>query len=480
MVHVDRIPAATLGPAILTAVWADLHVTLAALGTFQVEIPMHTFIDKVTSHSAVVGVIGQGYVGLPLALVFAEAGFRTIGFDIDAKKVEILRLGQSYIQHVGSERVANATATGKFSATTDFDRLADCDAILICVPTPLGKHREPDNSYIHRTAEAIASRLRVGQLIVLESTTYPGTTDEEVLPILLASGLATPRDFRLAFSPEREDPGNSQYSTKSIPKVVGGINPESTDAAAILYQAALDKVVRVSSARIAESCKLLENIFRSVNIALVNELKITFARMGIDIWEVIAAASTKPFGFMPFYPGPGLGGHCIPLDPFYLSWKAAEYGAWTRFIELAGEINTQMPSYVISQLAQALNEEGKALRGSRVLVLGLSYKANIDDTRESPSFELIEQLQKAGARVEYCDPFFPEAPKMRKYDVEMKSVPCTAASFADFDALLLATAHDAFRDPALYANVNLVVDTRNLLARVATPGAAGPKRLVRA
>jgi UDP-N-acetyl-D-glucosamine dehydrogenase len=441
---------------------------------------MNTLIQKVTARTAVIGVVGQGYVGLPLALVFAEAGFRAIGFDIDPRKVEILQRGDSYIKHVESKRVSAAMTKGKFSATADFDHLSECDAIMICVPTPLGKHREPDNSYIHRTAEEIARRLRVGQLVVLESTTYPGTTDEEVLPILRKSGLKSPRDFLLAFSPEREDPGNANFSTKSIPKVVGGISSESTDAAVALYQAAFERVVRVSSARIAESCKLLENIFRSVNIALVNELKMTFTRMGIDIWEVIAAASTKPFGFMPFYPGPGLGGHCIPLDPFYLSWKAAEYGAWTRFIELAGQINTQMPTYVVSELAKALNEEGKSLRGSRILVLGLSYKANIDDTRESPSFELIEQLHDAGAQVDYCDPFLPETPAKRQHNLAMKSVPCTATAFAAFDALLLATAHDAFKDPSLYTGVKLVVDTRNLLAQFAGAGAAGPKRLVKA
>jgi UDP-N-acetyl-D-glucosamine dehydrogenase len=441
---------------------------------------MNTFIEKVTSRTAVIGIIGQGYVGLPLALVFAEAGFRSIGFDIDAKKVEILQQGQSFIKHVASDRIKSAIASGRFSATADFDRLSECDAIMICVPTPLGKHREPDNSYIHRTAEEIARRLRVGQLVVLESTTYPGTTDEEVLPILQKTGLQCPRDFLLAFSPEREDPGNAHFSTKSIPKVVGGITPESTDAAVALYQAGFEKVVRVSNARVAESCKLLENIFRSVNIALVNELKMTFSLMGIDIWEVIAAASTKPFGFMPFYPGPGLGGHCIPLDPFYLSWKAAEYGAWTRFIELAGQINTQMPTYVVSELAKALNEEGKSLRGSRILVLGLSYKANIDDTRESPSFELIEHLQDAGASVDYCDPFLPEAPAKRKHHLTMKSVPCTAAAFANFDALLVATAHDAFKDPSLYKDVKLVVDTRNMIAQLPGSGSARPKRLVKA
>jgi len=441
---------------------------------------MQAFIEKVNSRSAVVGVIGLGYVGLPLALAFVEAGFRTFGFDIDPSKVELLRKGESFIKHVGPDRVAAANQSDRFSATADFDQLAVCDAIMICVPTPLGKHREPDNSYIHRTANEIAKRLRPGQLVVLESTTYPGTTDEEVLPILQANGLTSPKDFFLAFSPEREDPGNANFSTKSIPKVVGGINPESTEAAVTLYRSGLDSVVPVSNARVAESCKLLENIFRSVNIALVNELKMTFTKMGIDIWEVIAAASTKPFGFMPFYPGPGLGGHCIPLDPFYLSWKAAEFGAWARFIELAGEINTQMPAYVISELGKALNHEQKSIRGSRILVLGLSYKANIDDTRESPAFELIEHLLDAGAEVQYCDPYFPEAPKVRKHDLHMRSVPCTATSFASFDALLLATAHDAFKDPALYARTNLVVDTRNVISQILRPGTPGPKRLVKA
>lgn len=411
-----------------------------------------------------VGVIGQGYVGLPLGLVFSEAGFHVIAFDIDTKKVEALSKGESYIKHVGPQRVAAAVRSGRFSATCDFDRLRECDAILICVPTPLGSHREPDNSYIHATARDIAKRLRPGQLVVLESTTYPGTTDEEVLPILEQSGLKSPKDFYLAFSPEREDPGNQNFSTRSIPKVVGGINAESTELAVALYRAGLDRVVPVSHARVAESTKLLENIFRSVNIALVNELKVTFLSMGIDVWEVIAAASTKPFGYMPFYPGPGLGGHCIPLDPFYLSWKAAEHGMWARFIELAGEINTQMPKFVISRVASALNEEGKALKGSRVLVLGLAYKANIDDCRESPSFELLEMLAEAGAQVQYCDPHFPEAPRTRKHDLQLRSVPCDAEAFASFDALLVATAHDQFKNPDLYRKVKLVIDSRNMVA----------------
>jgi UDP-N-acetyl-D-glucosamine dehydrogenase len=301
-------------------------------------------------------------------------------------------------------------------------------------------------------------------LVVLESTTYPGTTDEEVLPILEKSGLKSPADFFLAFSPEREDPGNANFSTRTIPKVVGGINAESTEAAVALYRAGLDRVVQVSHSRVAESTKLLENIFRSINIALVNELKLTFLAMGIDVWEVIAAASTKPFGYMPFYPGPGLGGHCIPLDPFYLSWKAAEHGIWTRFIELAGEINTQMPRFVISRLAEALNQDGKAMTGAKVLVLGLSYKANIDDCRESPSFELLELLKEGGAMVQYCDPYFPVAPHTRKYDLGLKSVPCTPETFAGFDAVLVATAHEEFKNPELYRNVKLVVDSRNMIA----------------
>jgi UDP-N-acetyl-D-glucosamine dehydrogenase len=442
---------------------------------------MESFIDRVKAKSAVVGVIGQGYVGLPLALVFAEAGLRSLGFDVDARKIAALQRGESYIKHLGGERVAAAVKSGRFVPTTDFDRLRECDAVLICVPTPLGKHREPDNSYIHATAREIARRLRPGQLVVLESTTYPGTTEEEVLPILAETGLATPKDFLLAFSPEREDPGNAKFSTRTIPKIVGGINPESTAAAVALYQAGLERVVPVSNARVAESCKLLENVFRSVNIALVNELKMTFTRMGIDVWEVIAAASTKPFGYMPFYPGPGLGGHCIPLDPFYLSWKAAEYGMWTRFIELAGEINTDMPRYVISRVVEALNGEGRPLHGARALVVGLSYKANIDDTRESPSFELIELLRAGGAQVEYCDPYYPEVPRKRRYDLGMRSVPCTPQAFAAFDVVLVATAHDLFKDRSLWSGLPLVVDTRNLVEPLfADNPAAGPKRLVKA
>jgi UDP-N-acetyl-D-glucosamine dehydrogenase len=439
-----------------------------------------TLLARVRDRSARIGIVGQGYVGLPLALIFNEAGFRVTGFDVDPRKVEALRKGESFIRHIGQERVRAAVATGRYAATSDFDGLRDCDAIFICVPTPLGPHREPDNSYIHVTGREIAKRLRPGQIVVLESTTYPGTTDGELKPILEASGLACGKDFLLAFSPEREDPGRKDFDTRSTPKVVGGLDAAATEVAAALYGSAVKTVVPVSSARVAESAKLLENIFRSVNIALVNELKVVFERMDIDVWEVIEAAKTKPFGFMPFYPGPGLGGHCIPLDPFYLSWKAAEHGQWARFIELAGEINTSMPHYVVAKVASALNEDTKPLKGSRVLVLGLAYKANIDDDRESPSYEIIELLRDGGARVEYCDPYFPEARKGRKHDLGLTTVPCDNATFRGYDAVVVSTAHDVFRAPGLFAGVPLVVDTRNLVAPLVAAGAAGPKRLVKA
>jgi UDP-N-acetyl-D-glucosamine dehydrogenase len=437
---------------------------------------MTHLLERIANRTARVGIIGQGYVGLPLALVFQEAGFPVTGFDVDPKKVELIAKGESYIKHIGAERVLAAVKSGKYTATTNFDRLAECDAIIICVPTPLGLHREPDNSFIHSTAREIAKRLRKEQLVVLESTTYPGTTDEEVRPILEATGLKCPDDFLLAFSPEREDPGNPRFSTRNIPKVVGGINSPSTEAAIALYGAAVDKVVPVSSARVAESAKLLENVYRSVNIALVNELKVAFDKMGIDIWEVIEAAKTKPFGFTPFYPGPGLGGHCIPLDPFYLSWKAAEYGVWTRFIHLAGEINTSMPHYVVDKTITALNDEGKSIRGAKVCVLGLAYKADIDDDRESPSYEIIELLKDRGAEVSYCDPFFPVARKTRKYDLGSSSVACKAEALAAFDALVISTAHQQFKNPALYRGAKLVVDSRNAIdaAQIA------PTRLIKA
>jgi UDP-N-acetyl-D-glucosamine dehydrogenase len=419
--------------------------------------------EKISAGSAVVGVLGLGYVGLPLALVFEEAGFPVIGFDVDPAKPAALERGESYIRHLGADRIAAAFRRGRISATTEFGRLSECDALVICVPTPLGRHREPDLSFVRRTADAIAAHLRRGHLVVLESTTYPGTTREELLPRFEARGLRCGVDFFLAFSPEREDPGNASFHTRNIPKVVGGVDAASRDAAVALYGAAVEHVVPVSSAEVAESAKLLENIFRSVNIALVNELKVVFDRMGIDVWEVIEAAKTKPFGFMPFYPGPGLGGHCIPLDPFYLSWKAAEYGVWARFIELAGEINTSMPRYVVDKTIAALNAHGKSIKDARILVLGLSYKADIDDDRESPSFEIIELLREKGADVAYCDPCVPVSRKGRRYDLGLTSVACTPEEFARYDGLVVSTAHTAFRDPALYQGVALVVDTRNLI-----------------
>jgi UDP-N-acetyl-D-glucosamine dehydrogenase len=422
-------------------------------------------IELIRTREARVGVIGLGYVGLPLVLLLEEAGFPVLGFDVDTTKTEMLNRGESYIRHIGRDRIAKAFASEKVLATTDFDRLADCEAIIICVPTPLGRHREPDLRYIRITAEQIALRLRPGQLVVLESTTYPGTTREELLPRFEARGLVCGRDFFLGFSPEREDPGNERYNTRNIPKVAGGIDATSMEAITELYGAIVDRVVPVSSPEVAESAKLLENIFRAVNIALVNEMKVVFDRMGIDIWEVIGAAKTKPFGFMPFYPGPGLGGHCIPLDPFYLTWKAAEYGTWARFIELAGEINSAMPRYVVDRTVEAINEHGKSIVGAKVLVMGLSYKPDIDDDRESPSFELIEMLQERGAIVSYCDPYVPVARRGRKHDINLSSVPCTPEEFANYDAMLISTAHSQFAEADLYKSAKLVIDTRNIVPR---------------
>lgn len=420
-------------------------------------------LERIISRTSLVGVIGLGYVGLPLALVFEEAGFPVLGFDVDPEKASALHRGESYIRHIGPERVTEAFARGRISATTDFRRLSECDAILICVPTPLGRHREPDLSFVRSSAGAVATALRPGQLVVLESTTYPGTTREELVPRFREKGFEVGKDVFVAFSPEREDPGNPTYHTRNIPKVVGGIDASSSEVAEALYVGALEKVVRVSSAEVAESGKLLENIFRSVNIALVNELKIVFEKMGIDVWEVIEAAKTKPFGFMPFYPGPGIGGHCIPLDPFYLSWKAAEHGVWARFIELAGEINTSMPQYVVDRTLRALNEHGKSAKGARVLILGLSYKPDIDDDRESPGYELAELLAGLGAAVSYCDPFIPITKPTRKHHLRLTSVPCTAEEFSRYDVVVVATGHRCFADASLYEGVPLVVDTRNVV-----------------
>jgi UDP-N-acetyl-D-glucosamine dehydrogenase len=432
------------------------------------------FLGKVKSRTLRVGVIGLGYVGLPLVLLFEQEGFPVIGFDDDPKKAERLNDGPTYIRHIGEERIRKAFGADRVEATTDFDRLPDCDAILICVPTPLGAHREPDLKYIRMTAESVASRLRRGQLIVLESTTYPGTTREELLARFEKTGLRCGIDYFLAFSPEREDPGNEHFNTKTIPKVIGGMDAASLRAASAIYGSVIERVVPVSSPEIAEASKLLENIFRAVNIALVNEMKVVFDRMGIDVWDVIEAAKTKPFGFMAFYPGPGLGGHCIPLDPFYLTWKAAEHGTWARFIELAGEINTSMPRYVVDRVVEAVNRDGKSIVGARVLVLGLSYKPDIDDDRESPSFELIELLQERGAAVSYCDPYVPVARRGRKHDLGLASVPCTPEEFGQYDAVLVATPHSCFKDPSLYTNARLVVDTRNIVPR------DGSVRVVRA
>ncbi|MGC8915531.1 MAG: nucleotide sugar dehydrogenase [Thermoanaerobaculum sp.] len=423
----------------------------------------HKLEEKITSRRALVGIVGMGYVGLPLALTFAEAGFRVLGFDVDPAKVEALNDGRCYIKHLDGGRVQAARDKRLLEATGDFRRLGETDAILICVPTPLGRHREPDLSYVLKTADLIAATLRSGQLVVLESTTYPGTTREELVPRLEAKGFRVGRDVFVAFSPEREDPGNPSHTTRTIPKVVGGVDQLSGELACALYRQVVEKVVPVASAEVAEACKLLENIFRAVNIALVNEMKIVLDRMGIDIWEVISAAKTKPFGFMAFYPGPGIGGHCIPLDPFYLTWKAAEHGVWARFIELAGEVNASMPRYVVEKAVDALNRCGKAITGAHVLVLGLAYKENLDDDRESPSYDLIELFHARGAQVAYCDPYFPEARVGRKNQRHMRSVPLSAEEFARYDLVVLATAHREFRNPKLYAKVSLVVDTRGVL-----------------
>ena len=422
--------------------------------------------------------MGCGYVGLPLALRFAEAGHRVTGFDTDPEKVRILNAGKSYIEHIQQTKIQQYVNSRHFTATTDFERLRDMDAILICVPTPLNEYREPDLSYVQQTAVAIQPHLQRGQLVVLESTTYPGTTEELVLPILEKSGFHSPIaagpdnenvqvDFFLAFSPEREDPGNKQFGLAQIPKIVGGVNPPSARAAQALYAQVVAKVIPVSSTRAAEMAKLLENIFRCVNIALVNELKMLCLRMGVDVWEVIEAASSKPFGFMPFYPGPGLGGHCIPVDPFYLSWKAREYDFATRFIELAGEVNTGMPYHVVESLSEALNQHKKSLKGSKVLVLGVAYKKDVDDLRESPSLKIMEILQKRGVDFDYNDPYFPQLHKMRHYDFShMKSVPLTPDSLAKYDAALIATDHSGYDYAAIVDGSKLVVDTRNATRRV--------------
>jgi len=422
-------------------------------------------LAKMSSRTVHVGIVGMGYVGLPLALAFLErAKIRVTGFDVDKRKIDLLNDGKTYIMHMGQDRVRLAKETGLFHATSDFDELREPDALMVAVPTPLTSQREPEMKYVVDTAEAIAKRLRRGQLVILESTTYPGTTDELVRGILDRSGLKCGEDYFLAFSPEREDPGNAHFNTATIPKIVGGVDADSGALATALYSLAIEKVIQVRSARVAEATKLTENIFRGVNIALVNEMKMVYERMGIDIWDVLEAASTKPFGFMRFNPGPGLGGHCIPLDPFYLTWKAREYGMSTRFIELAGEININMPRYVIEKVQAGLNDAHKSLNGSRVLVLGLAYKKDIDDPRESPSFELIHLLLERGAIVQYHDPHIPIAPAMRSWPnlPTLESQPLTKALLNAQDAVLLATDHSAVDYSLVLRESSLLVDTRGV------------------
>jgi len=415
------------------------------------------------------GIIGLGYVGLPLAHALARGGAPVVGFDIDPSKIASLKEGRNYLTHLGDQIVTELFDGGRFDCTTDFDRLAEVDVVIVCVPTPLGPHREPDLSYVLSSARQIGKRLHAGQLVVLESTSFPGTTRDEMLPVMLesipegAEDLQVGRDFFLAFSPEREDPGRASHTTSTIPKLVGGVDETSTELATLVYKKGVEQVVPVASAEVAEASKLLENIFRAVNIALVNEMKMVLSQMDVDIWDVVRAASTKPFGFMPFYPGPGLGGHCIPIDPFYLSWKAKELDRSVQFIELAGMINTHMPTYVMQRTMEALNASRKAVNGSRILVLGLAYKAGIGDTRESPSYELIEGFRASGAHVDYSDSLVPVAEPVRKHDLGMKSVELTPESVASYDAVVIATAHPGVDIALLAEHAQLIVDTRDAM-----------------
>jgi UDP-N-acetyl-D-glucosamine dehydrogenase len=424
-------------------------------------------VRKLKERTAHIGVIGLGYVGLPLVIRFCEEAFRVTGFDIDSNKVKKLNKGESYIKHIPREKLREIKRKRLFSATTDYSQLKKTDCIIICVPTPLKKNKEPDLSCVESTANEIAGHLRRGQLVSLESTTYPGTTREILLPKFEKKGFRVGEDFFLVFSPEREDPGNPRFHTRNIPKVVGGVTPQCIEAGRHLYEQIIAKVITVASPEVAEFTKLLENIFRSVNIALVNELKILADRMGIDIWEVISASSTKPFGFMPFYPGPGLGGHCIPIDPFYLSWKAKEFDFNTRFIELAGEINTGMPDYVVGKIIDSLNKRGKCLKNSRVLILGVAYKKDTDDKRESPGLEIISLLKDRGARVDYNDPFIPSFSGMRHYPgLSMKSIPLTEISLKKYDCAVIITDHSQYDYGWIVRNSSLVVDTRNATQNV--------------
>jgi len=424
-------------------------------------------IERIKDKKAVVGIVGMGYVGLPLALTYAEEGFKVIGYDIDTKKASAIKTGKTYIKHIASDRIADAVKKGLLECTSDFSRIPESDALLVCVPTPLDEHLQPDLSFVTGTASQIGPYLQKGQLVILESSSFPGTTEEEMRPILEEkSGLTAHADFYLAYSPEREDPNNPRYNTKNIPKVVGADSPESLELAVALYEAALDEAVPVTSAEAAEATKIFENAFRSVNIALVNELKVILDAMGIDVWEVIKAASTKPFGFMAFYPGPGLGGHCIPIDPFYLTYKAHEFEVPTRFIELAGEINTSMPRWVVGKIMDALNDRRKALNGSKILMLGMAYKKNVDDMRESPSLRLIELLEEKGAIVDYHDPYIPKMPYTRRYQYDKKSVELSAENIASYDLALIVTDHDNVDYELVVKHARLVVDTRNATADV--------------
>lgn len=418
-------------------------------------------LNKFETKQAVIGIVGMGYVGLPLMLRYNDIGFKVIGIDIDQSWVDLLNSGKSKIEHIPHEAIAKACASG-FEATTDFARANECDALLLCVPTPLNKYREPDLSYVLNTVNSLQPHLRANQVMSLESTTYPGTTEEELLPRIEAQGFTVGEDYFLVYSPEREDPGNPNFETHTIPKVVGGHSPACLEVGKALYQPAIDKVVPVSSTKAAEMTKLLENIHRAVNIGLVNEMKIVADKMGVDIFEVIDAAATKPFGFTPYYPGPGLGGHCIPIDPFYLTWKAREYGVHTRFIELSGEVNRAMPEYVVSKLTDALNAQGKALKGCKVLVLGIAYKKNVDDVRESPSIEVMELIRDKGAVLHYSDPHVPIFKKMREHSFDLASVELNEATINSYDAVVIATNHDKFNFEMIKQNAQLIIDTRGV------------------
>lgn len=422
-------------------------------------------IERFKNKKAVIGIVGLGYVGLPLALRYSEENYKVIGFDIDQFKVTKINDGQSYIEHISTQSVSNAKKSG-FEATTDFKKISDVDAIILCVPTPLNKYREPDLSFVLNTTESIVPYLRAGQVISLESTTYPGTTEEELLPRVEANGLKVGKDIFLVFSPEREDPGNEKFTTRTIPKVVGGQTSECLEVGVALYSGVIDRVVPVSSAKTAEMTKLLENIHRSINIGLMNEMKIVCDKMGIDIHEVIDAAATKPFGFVAYRPGPGIGGHCIPIDPFYLTWKAREYGVRTHFIELAGEINSSMPEWVLNKITKALNQQEKSINGSKVLVLGISYKKNIDDMRESPSVFLMEKIRDEGAVLDYSDPHVPVFPKMREHSFNLKSVELSPAVIGSYDCIVLTTDHDKFDYDMIQKNAKLIVDTRGKYRKV--------------